>query len=67
MLARGYEVRRAVYYGIVAGSLALLVSGTARAETSDIARALHLYRLACLIEGGLLLGAWLAAHLTLSA
>jgi hypothetical protein len=33
MLARGYEVRRAVYYGIVAGSLALLVSGTARAET----------------------------------
>jgi adenosylcobinamide-phosphate synthase len=35
-----------------------------RAGTSDIARALHLYRLACLIEGGLLLGAWLTAHLT---
>jgi len=33
--------------------------------TSDIARALHLYRLACLIEAGVLLGAWLAMHLTL--
>jgi adenosylcobinamide-phosphate synthase len=43
-----------------------LGDGTARVGTSDIARALHLYRLACLIEGGLLLGAWLAAHLTLS-
>ena len=39
-----------------------LGDGTARAATSDIARALQLYRLACLIEGGLLLGAWLAAH-----
>jgi adenosylcobinamide-phosphate synthase len=36
--------------------------GSARAATSDIGRALQLYRLACLIEGGLLLGAWLAAH-----
>jgi adenosylcobinamide-phosphate synthase len=36
--------------------------GTARAATSDIRRALSLYKLACLIEGGLLLGAWLAAH-----
>ena len=44
-----------------------LGDGSARAATSDIARALHLYRLACLIEAGLLLGAWLAAHLTLSA
>ena len=34
----------------------------ARAATSDIVRALQLYRLACLIEGGLLLGAWLAVH-----
>ncbi len=39
--------------------------GTARAATSDVTRALRLYRLACLIEGGLLLGAWLAAHVTL--
>ena len=30
--------------------------GTARAATSDIARALSLYKLACLIEGGLVLG-----------
>ena len=44
-----------------------LGEGRARAATSDIVRALHLYRLACLIEGGLLLGAWLAAHLTLPA
>jgi adenosylcobinamide-phosphate synthase len=36
--------------------------GTARAATSDIVRALSLYKLACLIEAGLLLGAWLAAH-----
>jgi adenosylcobinamide-phosphate synthase len=36
--------------------------GTARAATSDIVRALRLYRLACLIEGGLVLGIWLAAH-----
>jgi len=44
-----------------------LGDGSARAATSDIARALHLYRLACLIEAGLLLGAWLAAHLMLPA
>jgi len=44
-----------------------LGDGSARAGTSDIVRALGLYRLACLIEGGLLLGAWLAVHLTLSA
>ena len=43
-----------------------LGDGSARAATSDIARALHLYKLACLIEAGLLLGAWLAGHLTLS-
>jgi adenosylcobinamide-phosphate synthase len=42
-----------------------LGDGTARAATSDVRRALRLYRLACLIEGGLLLGAWLAAHVTL--
>ena len=39
--------------------------GTARAATSDIARALGLYKFACLIEGSLVLGAWLAAHLIL--
>jgi hypothetical protein len=38
--------------------------GTARAGTSDIARALRLYRIACLIEGGLLLGVWFAVHVT---
>ena len=42
-----------------------LGDGSPRAATSDIVRALHLYKLACLIEAGLLLGAWLAAHLTL--
>jgi adenosylcobinamide-phosphate synthase len=42
-----------------------LGDGNAGATTSDIARALHLYRLACAIEAGLLLGAWLAVHLTL--
>jgi adenosylcobinamide-phosphate synthase len=41
-----------------------LGDGSARAATSDISRALQLYRFACLIEGGLVLGAWLAAHLT---
>jgi adenosylcobinamide-phosphate synthase len=41
-----------------------LGDGSARAATSDIIRALHLFRLACLVEGGLLLGAWLAAHVT---
>ena len=39
-----------------------LGDGSARAGTSDIVRALQLYRLACLIEGGLLLGVWLAVH-----
>jgi adenosylcobinamide-phosphate synthase len=42
-----------------------LGDGTARAATSDIARALHLYRLACLILVSLLLCAWLAQHVTL--
>jgi adenosylcobinamide-phosphate synthase len=41
-----------------------LGEGSARAATTDIARALQLYRLACLIQGGLLAGAWLAPHLT---
>jgi adenosylcobinamide-phosphate synthase len=39
-----------------------LGDGNAQATTSDIARALQLYRLACLVEVGLLSGAWLAAH-----
>jgi adenosylcobinamide-phosphate synthase len=42
-----------------------LGDGSARAGISDIRRGLQLYRLACLIQGGLLLGAWLAAHATL--
>ncbi len=42
-----------------------LGDGSAQVVTSDIVRALHLYRLACLIEGGLLLGAWLAVHFML--
>src|SRR5205814_3332750 len=41
-----------------------LGDGSARAATSDIVRALHLYRLACLIEGGLLLVAWLTVRLS---
>jgi adenosylcobinamide-phosphate synthase len=36
--------------------------GTARATTKDIARALRLYRLACLIEGALVFGVWLLLH-----
>ena len=44
-----------------------LGDGSARAATTDIIRALHLYRLACLIEGGLVAGALLAAHLRLLA
>jgi adenosylcobinamide-phosphate synthase len=41
-----------------------LGDGTARAATPDIARALRLYRLACLLLFGLLVGGWLALHLT---
>ena len=44
-----------------------LGDGSARAGVADIRRGLQLYRLACLIQGGLLLGAWLAAHATLLA
>ncbi len=36
--------------------------GTARAEPADIGRALMVYRNACLLEWGLVVGAWLAAH-----
>jgi adenosylcobinamide-phosphate synthase len=39
-----------------------LGDGSARAGVSDILRGLQVYRLACVIQGGLLLGAWLAAH-----
>jgi len=42
-----------------------LGDGSAQAVPSDIARALHLYGLACLLEASLLLGTWLATHLTL--
>ena len=38
--------------------------GTPQAGPLDIARALRLYALACLIGGGLVFGVWLAAHLT---
>ena len=41
--------------------------GTARAAPADIARALVLYKHACLIEWGLVMGAWLAGHLSLLA
>ena len=40
-----------------------LGDGSARAGVPDIVRGLQLYRIACLIQGGLLLGALLAAHL----
>ncbi len=36
--------------------------GTARAAPADIARALGLYKHACLIQWGLVAGAWLAGH-----
>jgi adenosylcobinamide-phosphate synthase len=42
-----------------------LGDGSARAGSADIIRALEVYRLACLVEAGLLLGAWLALHVTL--
>ena len=41
-----------------------LGGGTARATPADIARALQLYRLACLLLAGLVLGAGLMAHVT---
>jgi adenosylcobinamide-phosphate synthase len=36
--------------------------GTARAAPADIARALTLYKNACLLEWGLVVGAWIAGH-----
>ena len=44
-----------------------LGDGSARAGVSDILRGLQLYRLACFLEAGLLVGAWLATHATLLA
>jgi adenosylcobinamide-phosphate synthase len=44
-----------------------LGDGSAQAGVADIRRGLQLYRLACLIQGGLLLGAWLASHAKLLA
>ena len=38
-------------------------TGTPLARPTDIARALRLYALACLLLAGVILGAWLAAHL----
>jgi adenosylcobinamide-phosphate synthase len=40
-----------------------LGDGTPDATAADIVRALHLYSLACRLLAGLILGAWLAAHL----
>ena len=42
-----------------------LGDGSARAGSADIIRALEVYRIACLVEAGLLLGVWLALHFTL--
>jgi adenosylcobinamide-phosphate synthase len=39
-------------------------AGTPLARPIDIARALRLYALACLLLAGIILGVWLAAHLT---
>jgi adenosylcobinamide-phosphate synthase len=39
--------------------------GSARAAPADIARALVLYRHACLVQWGLVVGAWFAGHLSL--
>jgi adenosylcobinamide-phosphate synthase len=39
--------------------------GSARAAPADIARALVLYRHACLVQWGLIVGVWLAGHLSL--
>jgi adenosylcobinamide-phosphate synthase len=44
---------------------AWLGDGTPRARPADIARALRLYRLACLIGVGLVFGVWLAEHIRL--
>ena len=44
-----------------------LGEGTARATPADIARALGLFKHACLIEWGLVAGAWLAGHMGLFA
>jgi adenosylcobinamide-phosphate synthase len=41
-----------------------LGSGTPLARPADIDRALRLYALACLLLAGVILGAWLASHLT---
>ena len=39
-------------------------AGTARATPADIARALRLYRIACLLLAGMILALWLALHVT---
>jgi adenosylcobinamide-phosphate synthase len=41
-----------------------LGAGTPLARPADIMRALRLYGLACLLLAGLILGAWIAAHVT---
>ena len=41
-----------------------LGGGTQLATPADIARALLLYSFACRLLAGLILGAWIAAHLT---
>ena len=42
-----------------------LGDGTPQAASGHIVRALRLFRLACLLQAGLLLGAWLAGHVRL--
>jgi adenosylcobinamide-phosphate synthase len=42
-----------------------LGDGSIRAGGADIVRALEVYRLACIVEACLLLGVWLARHITL--
>ena len=39
-------------------------TGTPSARAADIARALRLYALACLLLAGIILGMWLAMHVT---
>ena len=41
-----------------------LGDGTPNATPADIERGLRLYMLACLLLAGLVLGAWLMAHVT---
>jgi adenosylcobinamide-phosphate synthase len=52
-------------YGEVVVADPWVGEGTAQVAPADIGRALELYKNACLIQWGLVIGAWLALHLTL--